>query len=204
MRSSEHVRLAFLLSALGVTAGRGWSSGRAADAADSYRWLWISGLFAVRDGDLSAARARLATLSGMRRGGVGAALRDLFGPGLARGGPRRRARDGFAALVGSGRLMEDWYAYEDSPAPRCATGWRAPAGARRHRRCLGRAGRRDRLGFERLRHPVTWTLAGAARRAELQLDPSRRAAPCSALHAALGRGRPPASRDEDITLLRGY
>ena len=139
--------------------------------------LYVSTLVAARQGDLPAARAAVAQLDALIGQGWGPAVDTYQQAATAElelaEGHAQPARDRLAALVGAGRLMEDWYAREDSPGPHVrealaraelALGDPAAAGA-------ALDGLLD-SGYERLRHPVPWVRA-LFQRGVLDLDAGR-------------------------------
>jgi tetratricopeptide (TPR) repeat protein len=173
---AERVRLAFLLALLGDPHGaRAPVEEALALQPDNTRWLYASGLFALRDGDAATARDRLATLVKVLGdpdwSASGAIYRDALTAELALAeGRAAEARDGFSALLASGQLMDDWYSYEDTIAPLLRDGLaRASLAAGDVAGTSAALGALIDSGFERLRHPVPWVLA-LEQRGELELQ----------------------------------
>jgi tetratricopeptide (TPR) repeat protein/predicted Ser/Thr protein kinase len=165
LRNGSRQRLALLLALRGdLAAAREQTRAALAQQPESYRCLFMDGFLALRDGDATTAQGRLATLTDLAAANLSPAApvyRDALAAelALAEGRPAE-ARAGFVALLESGRLMEDWYAHEDSIAPLVRDGLA--------RACLA-AGDADAAaaawaaltgsGLERLRQPVPWVLS---------------------------------------------
>jgi tetratricopeptide (TPR) repeat protein len=135
---------------------------------ESPRCLYTAALYAARAGDLAAARGHARLRNELCRRGVtpsATLYRDATAAELALAeGRAEEARDGYRAVVTSGRLMDDWYAFQDSAGPLFRAGL--------VRACLaagdesGAALALDELiacGYERARHPVSWINALATR-----------------------------------------
>jgi tetratricopeptide (TPR) repeat protein len=135
-----------------------------AEQPDTFRAPWFAARLALQAGDAGHARAQLARLEDLAARGWGPSAtlyRDaLAAELLLHDGRAGLARAAFAALVGSGRLMEDWYTCEDSPGPllreglarACLADGDAAAASEAMDGLIG-------AGFERLRQPVPWVLA---------------------------------------------
>ncbi len=161
--------LAQLRAATGDLAGaRALAEEARSQQPDTWRAPYLAALFALRAGDDAAARAHLSTLQDLAGRGWGPSA-TLYRDALAAeldlyDGRAAAARAGFATLVASGRLLEDWYTCEDSLGPLVRDGLaRAcvadgdPAAA-----AEALAGLID-AGLERLRQPVPWVQAHATR-----------------------------------------
>jgi len=164
-RNGSRQRLAFLLALQGDLAGaRRELVITLQEQPDSFRCVYVAALLALRDGDEPAAQAALVTLTDLAGRGWSPSAeiyRDALAAELelARG-QAAEARAHFAALVGSGRLMEDWYAHEDSIGPLLRDGL-ARACLQAGDQAGASAAWNDLLhcGLERLRHPVAWVSA---------------------------------------------
>ena len=177
-RNAARHHLAFLLAEQGDLAGARKLCDEALDLQPGNpHCLYVSTLVAARQGDRDAARANVAQLDALIGQGWGPAVDTYQQAATAElelaEGHAQQARDRLAALVGAGRLMEDWYAREDSPGPlvrealaRAELALGDPAAA---------AAALDGLldsGYERLRHPVPWVRA-LFQRGVLDLDAGR-------------------------------
>ncbi|HVQ26789.1 MAG TPA: protein kinase [Planctomycetota bacterium] len=177
-RNGSRHRLAFLLAERGDLAGaRRLTDEALALQPDNPRCLYLSTLFAARQGDLADARAHVALLDELLGRGWGpmtkvyqqAATAELD---LAEG-RTREGRDRLQQLVRTANLMDDWYAHKDSVGPLLRE---ALARSNRELRDAGAESYAlDGLlgaGLERLRHPVPWVTA-LYRRGCLDLDAGR-------------------------------
>jgi|GEM_PF-1139594 len=182
-RNGSRQRLAFLLALQGDVAGaRRELAPTLEQQPDSYRCLYVSALLALRAGDLPATHAGLQRLTDLASHGwspTAPLYRDALAAEVALAeGRADEARAGFAALLQSGRLMEDWYVHEDTIEPLVRDGLA--------RACLAAgdataasaalAGLID-SGLPRLRHPLLW-VAALGTRGRLELE---------AGHEAVGR-----------------
>jgi hypothetical protein len=165
LRNGARHRLGWLLALHGDMAGAREPMRAALELQpNSYRCLYMDALMALRDQDRDAAQARLATLNDLVGKGwspAAALYRDALAAELALADGRpAEARVGFAALVDSGHLMEDWYVHEDSLGPwvrdglaRAALADGDAAAAEAAWAGLGSS------GLERLRQPILWVLS---------------------------------------------
>jgi tetratricopeptide (TPR) repeat protein len=165
LRAGPRQRLAFVHASCGELD----DARREADAPlewqpDSYRCLYISALMALRAGDPAASRSILSTLDdlvGNAWGPAAVLYRDALAAELALAdGRATEASAGFARLVDSGLLMEDWYAHEDSIGPLVRDGLaRAKLAEGDTEGALAAWEGLTNSGFERLRQPVPWVLS---------------------------------------------
>ncbi|HEX5011651.1 MAG TPA: hypothetical protein VFY71_14755, partial [Planctomycetota bacterium] len=165
LRNGARHRLGWLLALRGdVGAAREQTRAALELQPESYRCLYMDALMALRDHDRDTAQARLATLNELVMSGwspAAALYRDALAAELALADGRpAEARVGFAALVDSGHLMEDWYVHEDSLGPwvrdglaRAALADGDAATAEAAWAGLGAS------GLERLRQPIPWVLS---------------------------------------------
>jgi tetratricopeptide (TPR) repeat protein len=174
---SQH-KLAHLLALRGDAEGaRAMAEAPLAIQPESPRCLYTAVVFTARVGDLEAARRHARVLHELCRREItpsAALYRDAAAAELALAqGDAGGAREGYKAVVSSGRLMDDWYAYRDSAGPMFRDGL--------VRACLaagdtaGAALALDALigcGYERARHPVLWVQA-LATRGLMRLDSGR-------------------------------
>ena len=179
-RNSARHHLAFLLALRGEIDGAQQLVDTVLELQpDCFRALFVAALFAARRGDQQTVTehvAFLADLAGRGWSPTAGLYRDAATAefALLQGRPEE-ARAGYRALVTSGRLMEDWYAFEDSAGPLFRDGLARACAA------LGdREGEIEALsglldaGFERLRHPVPFVQA-LLRRGELRVAAGREA-----------------------------
>jgi tetratricopeptide (TPR) repeat protein len=179
LRMLAQHKLAALLELRGDAAGaRAAADTPLAIQPESPRCLYVAARHAARAGDLAAAHQHARVLAEVCRrehASPSAALyRDATSAELALAqGHAEQAHDLYRDVVSSGRLMEDWYAYEDSAGPLFRDGLARAALAAGD---LGAAALAlDGLiecGYERARHPVPWISALAAGGA-LRMDSGR-------------------------------
>jgi tetratricopeptide (TPR) repeat protein len=169
IRAGARQRLAFLLELQGDRpAARHEVDAALALQPESYRCLFVSGLLALRDGDLTAAQARLNTLSDLAAKGLSPAApmyrNTLEAEIVLAGGDAERACTEFDHVLASGRLMEDWYAHEDSIGPFVRDGLARAQLAAGHVEAAEKAwSGLAEGGLERLRQPILWVLSSYER-----------------------------------------
>jgi tetratricopeptide (TPR) repeat protein len=169
LRCGVRQRLALLLDLQGDRA----AARAEADAAlsfqpESYRCLFISGLLALHEGDIGSGQARLNTLTELveKSWSPSAPLyRDALAAELALDrGEATKACVLFELVLRSGKLMEDWYAHEDSIGPFVRDGLaRASLAAGQPARAEEAWTALATSGFERLRCPILWVLSSFER-----------------------------------------
>ncbi|MHC5209241.1 MAG: protein kinase domain-containing protein [Planctomycetota bacterium] len=178
LRSLAHHKLAFLLMLRGdLEAALASAEAPLAIQPESPRCLYTAVYFASRARRLETARQHVRRLEVLCRRDVtpsAALYRDAAAAELALAqGDAEGARDAYRAGIGSGQLMDDWSAFEDSAGPMFRDGL--------VRACVaagdmsGAALALDALiecGYERARHPVLWTTA-LATRGRMRLDSGR-------------------------------